>query len=64
MAEIPAWSADAESLILDERFGPWVQTESQIALAKWGSTTALYELWVKPGINRNGRAFGTQSFQA
>ncbi len=58
-----AWLAVQVRAVLDERFGGWRALGSD-ALAAWQHDDTLYELWLKPGISREGRQFGSESFQA
>ena len=48
---------------LDPLLGPRVETLSDAFMA-WQFDDTLYELWVKPGVNRTGRILGAESFQA
>lgn len=58
-----AWLAVQVRAALDDRFGAWRLPGSD-ALAAWEHDDTLYELWLKPGISRDGRRFGRESFQA
>ena len=58
-----AWLAVQVRAALDDRFGAWKSPGSD-ALAAWEHDDTLYELWLKPGISRDGRRFGSESFQA
>jgi hypothetical protein len=57
-----AWLAVQVRTVLDQRFGQWRALDSD-ALAAWEHDDARYELWLKPGISREGRQFGSESFQ-
>jgi hypothetical protein len=58
-----AWLAVQVREVLNQRFGAWALPDSD-ALAAWEHDDTLYELWLKPGISRNGRLFGSESFRA
>lgn len=58
-----AWLAVEVRKALDGRFGPWMLPGSG-ALARWEHGGIAYELWLKPGIRREGRLFGDESFRA
>jgi hypothetical protein len=58
-----AWLAVQVRAVLDERFGAWRAFGSD-ALAAWEHDDTRYELWLKPGISREGRQFGSESFRA
>lgn len=58
-----AWLAVQVREALDEHFGAWRVPDSD-ALAAWEHDNTVYELWLKPGISRDGRTFGSESFQA
>jgi hypothetical protein len=58
-----AWLAIQVRAVLDERFGAWRMPGSG-ALSAWEHDDTLYELWLKPGISREGREFGSESFRA
>lgn len=58
-----AWLAVQARDALDVQLGYRVDSGSD-ALAAWRQNDILYELWVKPGINRKGRMFGNATFVA
>jgi hypothetical protein len=57
-----AWLAVQVRTTLDERFGTWT-TPSSDAQAGWEHDGIVYELWLRPGISRDGRRFGSESYQ-
>jgi hypothetical protein len=58
-----AWLAVQARNALNDRFGGW-RVPGSDALAAWQYDDTVYELWLKPGISRDGRRFGSESFQA
>lgn len=58
-----AWLAVQVRAALDDRFGAWTAPGSD-ALTAWEHDDITYELWLKPAISRDGRRFGSESFQA
>lgn len=58
-----AWLAVRLRSVMDDRFGPWIAPDSD-AIAAWDDDDIRFELWLKPGISREGRVFGQERFQA
>lgn len=58
-----AWLAIKVRDALDFHAGRRVKTDSD-AIGAWQNDDILYELWVKPGVNRKGREFGGATFVA
>ena len=57
-----AWLAVQIRAVLNERFDTWRLPDSD-AFAAWDQDDTVYEIWLKPGIGRDGRVFGSESFR-